>query len=173
MKIIASKKFKNHMIAHEQDFLLPWEGLIKVCKEKGHFDNLDKPFEVLEIKLGRSIGYCNLVGVDGNDEIIYAKRYGRDIYTKFAKRREPKVTDSLVIILNRSNKSNEEYFLVTMYPGNKSCKEPEDLNILTKEELYEALEFWGNKALIYNESIIQIDTVKTYCPYKNLYLAVA
>jgi hypothetical protein len=173
MNIIASKKFKDHMIAHEQDFLIPWEGLIKECKEKGYFDKLKKPFEVLEIKLGRNIGYCNLVEVDKNDDVIYAKRYGREIYTKFVKKKEPKLTDSLVIMLNRSYKSNDEYYLVTVFPGNKSCKEPEDMNIVTKDELFEALEFWRNRALIYNETIIQIDSVKTYCPYKNLYLAVA
>jgi hypothetical protein len=161
------------MISHEHDFLIPWEDIIRICKVKGLFDNLNKPFEVLEIKLDMNIGYCNLVKVDENDEIIYAKRYGRDIYTKFVKKREPKVTDNLVVILNRSYTSNEEYFLVTMYSGNKSCKEPEDLNILTKKELCESLEFWCDKALIYNESIIQIDSIKTYCPYKNLYFAVA
>lgn len=171
MKIIESKKFNEHMIAHEQNFFLPYEELIHKCKEKGCFDKLYEGFEILEISFDMDIGYCNLVKVDGNDEVIYAKRSGRDIYTKFVKGKEPTRTNSLMVILKRSYKNHKEYSLITMYPGNKSCKEPQDKNIRTKQELIESLEFWSDKALVYDKSIIQPNSIRTRCPYKDLYFA--
>ena len=56
-----------------------------------------------------------------------------------------------------------------MYPGFPSEKEPQDLNIASKEELMRSLDFWSKKALIYNEQIIEVGSDKTYCPYRNLY----
>lgn len=173
MKTIASKKFEEHMVAHEQDFFLPYEELIHICEEKGCFDKLNQGFEILEIELDMDIGHCNLVEVDENDLVIYAKRFGRDIFTKFVKGKEPTRTNRLVVILKRSNKNHKEYSLITMYPGKKSCKEPQDKNIRTKQELVESLEFWSDKALIYDESIIQPHSIRTSCPYQNLYLAIA
>ncbi len=60
-----------------------------------------------------------------------------------------------------------------MFCGNESFKEPDDLNITSKEELTEWLEFWQNHALVCDEEIIDVNTIKNYCPYKNLYIAIA
>ena len=171
MKIILSEKFKEHMVAHEHDLFLSYEELIHICEEKGCFNKLYEGFVILEINFDMDIGYCNLVKVDENDEVIYAKRSGRNIYTKFVKGKEPTITNSLVVILKRSYNNHKEYSLITAYPGNKSCKEPQDKNIRTKQELVESLKFWSDKALVYDKSIIQPNSIRTCCPYKDLYLA--
>lgn len=52
----------------------------------------------------------------------------------------------------------------------------EDLNIISKDELVCSLKFWRNYALkFYKEDVNSIDvtTIKNFCPYKNLYLAIS
>lgn len=173
MKIIVSNKCKNHMRAHKNDFLVPWDELIEECKIRGVFNELNKSLEIRNVKFNRAIGYCNLVEVSANDEIMYARRKGRDIYTKFVKNRKAEITNNLVIILNRSYTNEDEYYLITLFAGVDSIKEPEDRNIGSKVELQQSLDFWNGHALVYDEKIIDIESIKTYCPYKNLYLAIA
>lgn len=162
------------MESHKGDFLYDWEILIKLAMEEGKFNSLNKNFEVINIEFqGKNIGYCSLVKTAQGDEIIYAKRLNRNIYTRFIKNKRPILTNSMTIILNRNRKKSNEYYLITMFPGDESFKEPEDLNIRTKEELIECLEFWEKHALTYDKSIIQENSVIDYCPYRNMYLAVA
>lgn len=158
------------MKAHEKDFIIPWNKVLEICKENGQFDNINKPFEIITIKMDRHIGYCNLVETNQNDEIIYAKRIGRDIYTKFVKGRNAKLTNCVTVLLNKSHNRNNEYFAVTMFPGNEPQKEPEDMNISSYNELVNSLKFWSGHALIFDEDIIQIGSEKANCPYKNYYL---
>lgn len=66
-----------------------------------------------------------------------------------------------------------EYYLITMFPGKANFKEPEDLNIKSKNELIDSLEFWSKHALVFNQEIIIKESIKTYCPYLNLYSSVS
>lgn len=162
------------MESHKGEFLYDWEDLIELAMEEGKFNSLNKNFEVINIEFqDKNIGYYSLVKTAQGDEIVYAKRLNRNIYTRFVKNKRPKLTNSMTIILNRNRKKPNEYYLITMFPGDESFKEPEDLNIKTKEELVECLEFWRKHALIYDKSIIQGNSVIDYCPYGNLYLGVA
>lgn len=173
MKIIISNKARKHMEAHKCDFILGWEELIRKCEMEGKFDNLNKDFEKIKVEFSEPIGYCSSVITNQEDEIIYAKRIERDTYTRFVKNRNPVLINSLIIILNRNRNNTNEYYLVTMFPDEQSYKEPEDINILSKRELVECLNYWSKYALIYDEKTINTSTLKTYCPYKNLYLAIA
>ena len=161
------------MEVHKKEFLYDWEELLNLAVNEGKLNNLNKDFEIVKIDFLSNIGYCTLIGTSEDDEIVYAKRHNRDIYSRFVKDRKVNLVKSVVLILNRNRKDLNEYYLVTMYPGNISHKEPEDLNIKSKNELIESLEFWGNHALIYDEYIIQIESIKSFCPYKNLYYAIA
>lgn len=173
MKIIISNKTRKHMEAHQGDFILGWEELIRKCEAEGKLNNLCKQFEQIKVEFSKPIGYCNAVSVDKNDEIIYAKRIERDTYTRFVKGKKPALINSVIIILNRNRNNINEYYLVTMFPGEYSYKEPEDINISSKEELFECLDYWSKYALIYDEKTIDTSTLKTYCPYRNLYLSIA
>ena len=173
MKIIVSNRAKEHMEAHKNDFVVDWNELLKKCEEKGEFNHLNKPFEILKIKFMFNIGYSNCIETEEDDEVIFAKRVCRDTYTRFVKNKSARLVNSAVFILNKNKYKSGEYYLVTMFGGEVSYKEPEDLNISCKEELNDCLSFWGNNALIYDESIIDKSSVKGYCPYKNLYISVA
>lgn len=173
MKIVVSNKTNIHMKAHKNDFIVNWEELIKFCKDDGKFNHLHKPFEIIKIEFPFNVGYCNCIDTDTDDEIIFAKRHGRDTYTRFVKNKKSNIVYSVIFILNKNRKNFGEYYLVSMFPGKETFKEPEDINIKSKVELTECLEFWQNHALIYDEEIIDINTIKNYCPYKNLYIAIA
>lgn len=158
------------MESHKREFLYDWERLINRAIQEEKLNNLSKSFEIINVGFqNKDIGYCSLVKTTQDDEIIYAQRLNRNIYSRFVKGKEPKLVNTMTVILNRSREKLNEYYLITMFPGDKSFKEPEDLNIKTKEELLKCLEFWGNHALIYDEAIIQKDSIIHYCPYRNLY----
>lgn len=173
MKIIVSKKAEGHMEVHEKEFKVDWRVLLKSCERNKKVQAISKDFEIIEIDFETPIGYCNLVEVKDEDEIIYARRIGRDIHTKFVVNEDPKITSKVTLILKRSYKKSDEYNLVTMYAGPKSHKEPEDINMSDKKELERSLEFWSRSALVYDEKLIEKDSIKHYCPYKNLYLAIS
>lgn len=173
MKIIISNKAKEHMRAHEKDFLIDWEELIKLCEKDVRVISLTKDFEIINIDFEFFVGYSKLVKVKEEDEILYAKRIGRENYTKFIKNANPTITNKVVLILKRNKKTCGEYYLVTIFPGSTNAKEPEDLNITNKKELIESLSFWKEHALIYDKDIIVKESLKNYCPYKNLYLGIA
>lgn len=164
-----SKKFKEHMQAHEKEFLNGYDDIIQECKALGVFDKLNKQFETLTVKLSQPVGYSELFTTTLEDKVIYARRKGRDTYTRFVLDREPYITDSCAIILNRNYDCKEEYYLITMFPGYISQKEPQDRNIKSRKELIESLNFWKNHALLFRPEDVIIETITDQCPYKHLY----
>jgi hypothetical protein len=173
MKIIISKKCREHMGAHKKDFFRNWEEELNYIQADSLIHSLTKDFEVMTIELSKPTGFSALVETTEKDDVVYAKRVGRETYTRFVKNKEKEITSNLVVILKRNKFNPEEYYLITMYPGTESLKEPEDINISSKDELLKSIDFWNRHALIYDESIIDKSTIKTYCPYKNMLLAIA
>ena len=173
MKIIISNKANEHMKPHESDFLVSWKDLVRKCENENKVIRLKGDFEVVELEFDYPIGYCNLVSTKESDEIVYARRVGRDNYTRFVKNTTPDTTRYLTIILKKNMRKHDEYYLITMFPGKSNFKEPEDLNIKSKKELIDSLEFWNKHALVLNKEIIIPESIKTYCPYKNLYLSLS
>ncbi|RXI96644.1 hypothetical protein DS745_23380 [Anaerobacillus alkaliphilus] len=169
-KIIISNRSKIHMEVHQNDFLFDWQEMLESYEQGGYFNHLSKQSEKLIINAPEPIGISSLINTDENSEIVYAKRKERNIYTRFVKNRKGSITNSFVVILSRSRNNNNQYLLVTMFPGTGAYKEPEDPNILTKRELIESLLFWENHALVFDESTIDYTTITPVCPYKDLYL---
>lgn len=169
MKIIQSKKFKEHMKAHEKDFIISWQQVINYCEENNLFDNLKKSFDILSVEFETNIGYNSLVKTDESSNIVYAKRIGRDIYTRFVTNINPEKTCKCALFLIQSRTSAGEYFFVTMFPGQSSFKEPEDKNIKSHKELQDCFQFWSNHALVFNKEIIDLATFTRQCPYESLY----
>lgn len=168
-KIIISDRCKIHMEVHQNEFFFDWEEVLKSYEQDGYFDHLSNQSEKLIINSPVPIGISTLVNTDENSEIVYAKRKERNLYTRFVKNREGSITSSFVVILNRTRHNNNQYLLVTMFPGNGAYKEPEDTNIKTKRELIESLLFWENHALVFDKSTIDYNTITPVCPYKDLY----
>ena len=165
IKIIQSNKFKNHMIAHEGDFIIPWQSVLKEAERRGAFNELHLSFDNITVTFEQKVGNCVLVEANEEKDVLYAKRVGRDIYSRFIKNRAPCETNKCTFFLKKSNERDFEYYLVTMFCGMPTYKEPQDKNISSLPELKESLKFWSTHALIYDESIIDINSITKICPY--------
>ena len=169
MNIIIDERTESHMLCHDDDFFKGWKATFEMIAAKGIFNNFKELVERLEVVCDEPIGYCSLVETTDEDEVVYAKRLERELYTRFVKGRKPKAVNQVMMVFRKVEEEQDTYRLITMYPGFPSEKEPQDLNIASKEELMRSLDFWSNKALIYNEQIIEVGSDKPYCPYRNLY----
>lgn len=101
---------------------------------------------VLEWDMGRIVGTTNLVETTDADEIVYAKRIGRNAYSRFAKNRQPIDCSSIVIVLR---KDNEDYYLWTAM-----CAKLQPKEAWRPDSLYSK-----THAMAYDETLIQLDTL--------------
>lgn len=102
---------------------------------------------VLERDMGRVVGTTNLVETTDSDEIVYAKRIGREKYSRFVKNREPVSCQSIVVVVR---KRGQEYYLWTAMCG----------NLLPQEAYDENSAFNVTHALVYDATLIQMDTLR-------------
>lgn len=169
-KIILTDKFKGHMVAHEKDFIKGYEILIKKFEKSPEFQKLDNNFCKISFEFEEEIGFLNVVKIEQDEKVIYAKRKGRDIFSKFVRKDCKRIkTNKVVFSLKKSNKNSNEYFLITMFPGEACEKEPQDKSIKDSIELKKCLEYWENRAFIYDESIVDKSTIQNEMPYLDLY----
>lgn len=169
MKIILTDALREHMICHDQEFLEGWEKTLERIQKRGVFEQLTEDVERIITTFEEPIGYSMLLETTETDEIVYAKRLERELYTRFVKGKEPTYSYQVMCILKKSKEEENAYRLITMYPGGKSEKEPEDIHIEDKEEMIRSLLFWRERALIYNPENVEPGSEKDYCPYKNLF----
>ena len=106
---------------------------------------------VTERDLGRIVGTTNLIETTDNDEIVYAKRVGRDKYSRFAKNREPISCCSIVVVLRKGELG---YYLWTAM-----CAK-----LLPKEAWVEGSNFNNTHAMAFDESLVQLATVTKLRP---------
>ena len=106
----------------------------------------DEEQVVLSCDLGRIVGTTNLVKTEKDDEILYAKRIGRTSYSRFVKHKKPVKCSNIVIVLR---KGSTGYNLWTSMCG----------SILPKEAYIEDSNFNKTHALVYDEKLIQPETV--------------
>lgn len=165
MKIIQTYKFKKHMEAHNKEFLIPYQELLEYAIENDLLKCNGEELCKLTVEFPFTVGYCNLIQTRNEDEIVYAKRIGRDGYTRLVLNRTPEKVNKCVFILNRNRNNDNEYYLITVFPGEYCVKEPQDKHIQDQEELEESLNFWGQYAIIYQEDIIDKDTLIRECPF--------
>ena len=70
------------------------------------------------------------------------------------------------MILKRSFENENEYYVITMFPGEDSVKEIQDKHIASDEELQKSIAFWREHALIFDPKIIDMETMTFNCPYE-------
>ena len=120
----------------------------------------DEEQVVFEKDLGRIIGSTSLVETDENDEIVYAKRKNRNEYSRFVKNRELIPTSYIVIVLR---KIDDGYNLWTAMCGRllpSVAYDPKDKK--------DSNGFNRTHALVYDEKLIQLDTLTNVCPWDKL-----
>lgn len=110
-----------------------------------------------EIQFSQPLGMMDLVATDETDEIVYAKRLGRDIYTRFTKSRPQSPASAITLWLV---KSEGGYELKSAWFGHKTPPFPGD-----EWETAESKPFWESHALVWGSQAIQEGTVTTECPW--------
>lgn len=127
--------------------LLETPNLIELVQEALPYLVLDDGDQaVLERDMGRTVGTTNLVDTTDGDEIVYAKRIGREKYSRFAKNRELTPCRSIVVVIRRRG---EMYYLWTAMCG----------MLLPPEAYKEESLFNKTHALVYDEALIQLNTL--------------
>ena len=97
---------------------------------------------VVECDLGRIVGTTNLVETMEGDEIVYAKRIGRNTYSRFVKNKQPTACSSIVVVLR---KGEAGYYLWTAM-----CAK-----LLPKEAWIDGSLFNQTHAIAYDEKLVQ------------------
>ncbi|MGL4731546.1 MAG: hypothetical protein ACRCW0_08175 [Clostridium sp.] len=169
IKLIQTNKFKNHIEAHKQDFNISYYKLISFIERNEYLDKCDEDFIEKVIELPFEVGYTHLSETGEEDFIIYAKRLNRDIYSKFTLNRSKRVTNKCVVVLRKNKNADNEYFIVTMFPGEYAVKELEDRNIKTEDERERVVKFWDKHAFAYDVNIINPATIIDQDSYRKIY----
>lgn len=120
------------------------------CNGRGYF------YEVLR---SDTVGMSACVPIAWNDDIVYAKRIGRDSYSKFVKNRKPIPTEYITIFLK---KKDDIYLIRSCFYGESKVNigfygiEPTD---------DERNSFWNDHALVFGSEPIDPTTITTRCPW--------
>lgn len=170
LKIIQSKKFKAHMQSHADEFYIPYQALIEYMVNNGTLNDISGEFVQKVVEFPFYIGNTTLCETDDTHEIVYARRKNRDIYTRFTLNGELRKTNKCVVVLKRSNTNHNEYYLITMFPGEHLVKEPQDRNFEAEESRQAALQFWSNHALVFEPKTIDLESVRYICPYNDMFI---
>lgn len=101
-------------------------------------------------------GFSNCVETTAADEIVFARRPGRQGYTRFVKGKTPEPTNQVAVILLRGT---GRYVLLTAYWGIAGNKEPWDKNAQEKDRQY-----WKNHAIVLGSEPIDEPTLTTETP---------
>lgn len=126
--------------------------LLELAKEAIAQQTLvNEPQIVFEQDMKRVIGTTSLVKTSPDDEIIYAKRKGRDTYSRFVKGRELTETSCIAVVLRQVD---DVCVLWTAWCGRLLPREAYEDNA------HEPSGFWATHALVYDESLVQLDTVE-------------
>lgn len=111
-----------------------------------------------EINFDHEVGMTDLVSTDETDIIIYAKRVGRDIYTRFTKSRSPQPTNTITLWLVRLPETG--YELKSAWFGPTVPAFPGD-----ERETSDSKLFWKDHALVWGKQAVIENTVTNNSPW--------
>lgn len=165
IKLIQTRKFKEHMNIHEGDFIQSLNLLVSEIESVMNDRNIKEDFVETVVTFSTNIGYSYINKINNKEDIIYAKRKGRNLYSKFELNRKNVLTNKCVVVLSKNKYRENEYYLITMFPGEYAIKEVQDTNMKTEEQRNKALKFWQENAFVFNKDLVQEDTLTSICPY--------
>ena len=114
------------------------------------------------VEMGKVIGKSDVVGVDPDDEIVYAMRLKREDqgYVPFVKNRFSEPCSLISIYLERLNP--DEYELKSAWIGKyDSPKFPQMENAIS-----ESIPYWKKHAFVWGSQEIIPDTERSDCPWQ-------
>lgn len=165
IKLIQTRKFKEHMNIHAGDFIQPFDLLVSEIESVMKDRNIKEDFVETVVTFSTNTGYSYINKINNKKDVIYAKRKGRNLYSKFELNREKVLTNKCVVVLSKNKYRENEYYLITMFPGEYAIKEAQDPNIKTEEQRNKSLRFWEENAFVFDRELIQEDTITSICPY--------
>ena len=110
----------------------------------------------IEKDLGRIVGQTSCVTTTESDEIVYAKRLYRDSFSRFVKNRALEDTSFVSVVLFEKEYG---YLIWSAWCGRLVPTSPDSTGRMKTSE-----GFWSNHALVYDESLIQPETVTKIKP---------
>ena len=116
-------------------------------------------FIATEVHFDQPIGKSECVETTPEDKIVYAKRIGKQGYSRFVVGREPEETQSVSLILK---KIPEGYILISAYIGAKAPLEPWAAGADETSR-----EFWKTHALRWGSQPIMFGTDTEECPWED------
>src|SRR5262249_55553032 len=113
-------------------------------------ETLLPPFSRQAVDMGRIIGTQKCLKTSPTDEgdIVWARRVGRDTYSRFIRNRSAAPTRLVSITLARPG---DVWLIYTAYLGTPAPKEPTDPRMV-EDDLEESLAFWKTHALLFEEA---------------------
>ena len=108
-----------------------------------HIRSAGRDFFIEEVDFGRNIGRCACIETVSGDSIIYARRKGREGFTRFVVDREAESTPYMTVM---GRKEKDHYALVTSFLGRKTEPEPWDPHATR-----ESVRFWRTHAFVLGE----------------------
>ncbi len=114
----------------------------------------------VQIDTGEIVGTTDLIETVPEDEVVYAKRVARSVYSRFVKNKQPAPTSFIVIDIRPDRNSPADYFLYTAYIGPLTPSFPGG-NYLPEQ----SIEFWSNHALVWGTQDIVPGSETTNCPW--------
>lgn len=108
--------------------------------------------------LGTTIGNTDVVETSEKDTIYYALPFKKNVYSRYAKNRNPMPSSKLSIELYKDG--NGDYEVVNTWVGPLTPPFPGDKNSTAK-----SIPFWETHALAQDEHTIQSKSITKDCPY--------
>ena len=118
-----------------------------------------------QVDFDHVIGKSSSVELQPDDDVVMVFRKGRNGPTPMVKNREKRPCNSMMIVLvrdDRLSRDRDAYVLLTAFIGDDAPREPWDPANKTEEEIRESEEYWRTHALVYDESLIDLEKTEKY-----------
>ncbi len=133
--------------------------LLELVKEIVAKTVLEGDTVAFDIDMGRVVGMSDLVTVDPGDELVFAKRLNRDVFTSFNKSKKPQPSQMVSVYFERQAEGT--YMLASAWIGPlNSPAFPGDPN-----ETPDSKAYWLSHALAWGTQAIQPGTETPVCPW--------
>ncbi|WPC42924.1 hypothetical protein [Clostridium sp. JS66] len=170
-KLVLSERFKEHMKAHGNSFDGEYEKYLTEKVKNEILLQCNSDLNVVHVLVTEFpiVGFVTIVPVDKNDNIFWAKRNGRNIYSRFVKGKKPCMTNVITFVVKEQYNSKGTFNLISMYPSfGVSEKEVFDPNIDSIEELEKSINFWTEFAFVDTETEYIKETKKDIIEKNNV-----
>ena len=145
----------SHAATHMQDTPQLKDLVAKILEDT----ELTADLVEFEKHMGRIVGTTDFVGNKPGDEIVYAKRLNRDLYTPFNKSQSARPYSGVSVSF--AKEEDGTYRLQSAWIGpRKSPPFPGD-----PSETKESKPFWTKHSLVWGNQAVQEDTITSKCPW--------